>query len=73
MWSGANYQDRSTRNFVLPKLSLFLFDFSLLKHFRDSAEAAIKSRQLDRNSFAIEATSNDRSFCKNIGPIAKLS
>ncbi len=32
---------------------------SLLKHFRDSAEAVIESRNLDSNSMVVEAASND--------------
>lgn len=38
---------------------------SLLKHFGDSAKAIIKSRNLDGNSFVIEAASNDGYMLKN--------
>ncbi len=38
---------------------------SLLKHFGDSAQAIIKSQQLDSNSLVIEAASNDGYMLKN--------
>lgn len=38
---------------------------SLLKHFGDSAKAAIESRKLDENSLVIEAASNDGYMLKN--------
>lgn len=58
---------------IVPPEILFCRDYpyfssvspSLLKHFGDSAKAAIKSRQLDENSFVIEAASNDGYMLKN--------
>jgi hypothetical protein len=38
---------------------------SLLRHFGDSAQAIIASRQLDENSLVIEAASNDGYLLKN--------
>jgi SAM-dependent methyltransferase len=38
---------------------------SLLKHFADSAQFLIETRQLDRNSLVIEAASNDGYLLKN--------
>jgi len=38
---------------------------SLLQHFRDSALHIIKSRNLDKNSFVVEAASNDGYMLKN--------
>ena len=38
---------------------------SLMKHFGDSAQSIIKSRQLDGNSLVIEAASNDGYMLKN--------
>ena len=38
---------------------------SLLKHFADSAKALIESRQLDANSWVLEAASNDGYMLKN--------
>ena len=58
---------------IVPPEILFCRDYpyfssvspSLLKHFGDSAQAAIESRKLDENSLVIEAASNDGYMLKN--------
>lgn len=58
---------------IVPPEILFCQDYpyfssvspSLLKHFGDSARAAIESRKLDGNSLVIEAASNDGYMLKN--------
>ncbi len=58
---------------IVPPEILFCRDYpyfssvspSLLKHFGDSAKNLIKTRNLDNNSFVIEAASNDGYMLKN--------
>lgn len=60
-------------NETVPPEILFYDDYpyfssispSLLKHFGDSAQAIIQSRQLDSNSLVVEAASNDGYMLKN--------